>query len=375
MLAARPPLPAIVVGGYLGSGKTTLVNHLLRHAGGRRIAVMVNDFGEVGIDADLVIGADGDVLNLAGGCVCCSFGSDLVEALMALPKRVPVPELVLIETSGVALPSQAAAAASLAPGIRVEATVVLVDAETVRERTEDRYVGDVVRRQLAQADWLLLNKTDLVDPEHLEGLADWLEREAPLAGLVRTQRCAVSADLFWNAPWMNASGVLQAAEATMQPLRGNAETGPRFPSTSAVFVAPARQATDVFISCSLTLDRPTSPDTLASRLADRQTGLLRFKGLVRDPVGQWNIVQGVGRRHETYPADDVPGFLGTHPHGVMVCIASAEQGSSTALQARIQALLSEDGVDDVPTRTMSDSAGIAGIRATEQTSSQWRART
>jgi len=81
-------VPAVVVGGYLGAGKTTLVNRLLRHAGGRRIAVLVNDFGDVPIDADLIESRDGDVLNLAGGCICCSVGSDLLGALLTLPGRI-----------------------------------------------------------------------------------------------------------------------------------------------------------------------------------------------------------------------------------------------------------------------------------------------
>lgn len=93
-----------VIGGYLGAGKTTLVNHLLREREGRRIAVLVNDFGELSIDDDLIESTDGNVMRLAGGCVCCSFGSDLVAALMVMPDMLPRPEHILIETSGVALP-------------------------------------------------------------------------------------------------------------------------------------------------------------------------------------------------------------------------------------------------------------------------------
>ena len=102
------PLPAVVVGGWLGAGKTTLVNHLLRHAGGRRIAVLVNDFGEVSIDADLIVGAEGGLLSLAGGCMCCSWGDDLFGTLARLRAREPAPEVLLVETSGVAQPAAVA---------------------------------------------------------------------------------------------------------------------------------------------------------------------------------------------------------------------------------------------------------------------------
>lgn len=92
-MAAAPALPVTVIGGYLGAGKTTLVNHLLRHAGGRRLAVLVNDFGALPIDADLIEGADGAVLAIAGGCVCCAYGSDLIEGWRRWPRGGRVPTM------------------------------------------------------------------------------------------------------------------------------------------------------------------------------------------------------------------------------------------------------------------------------------------
>ena len=159
--ATSEPIPVTVIGGYLGAGKTTLVNHLLRHAGGTRIAVLVNDFGELPIDADLIESKHDDVIGIAGGCVCCEIGSDLVDALRTLAARDPPPQQVLVETSGVALPGAVAGAVGLLPAYRLDATVVLADAETVRERAADRYLGDTVTRQLAEADIVVLNKADL----------------------------------------------------------------------------------------------------------------------------------------------------------------------------------------------------------------------
>lgn len=129
-----PPLPVTIVGGYLGAGKTTLVNHLLRHADGLRIAVLVNDFGDLPIDADLIESADGDVIALAGGCVCCAFGSDLVGALIALARRAPRPDHVLIETSGVALPGAVARTLTLVAGLERQGVLVVVDAQRARPR-------------------------------------------------------------------------------------------------------------------------------------------------------------------------------------------------------------------------------------------------
>ena len=92
-------LPVVIIGGYLGAGKTTLINHVLRNAGGRRVAVLVNDFGEINIDADLIEGATAGVLSLSGGCLCCSFGDDLVGTLQALAQGDGRPDVVLIELS------------------------------------------------------------------------------------------------------------------------------------------------------------------------------------------------------------------------------------------------------------------------------------
>jgi G3E family GTPase len=114
------PVPLVIVGGYLGAGKTTLVNHLLRHAGGRRIAVLVNDFGSVSIDASLIVGSADGVLALAGGCVCCAYGADLIGTLTTAVKREPTPHVVLVECSGVGLPAAVARTAALAPGVAID---------------------------------------------------------------------------------------------------------------------------------------------------------------------------------------------------------------------------------------------------------------
>ena len=118
-------IPVTVIGGYLGAGKTTLVNHLLRAADGLRLAVLVNDFGALPIDRDLIAGSDGDTLEISGGCICCSYGSDLMEALLGLPQRRPGIDRVLIETSGVALPGMVASAVGLLQGYALDGIVVL----------------------------------------------------------------------------------------------------------------------------------------------------------------------------------------------------------------------------------------------------------
>lgn len=176
----RDPIALTVIGGYLGAGKTSLINHLLRNADGRRIGVIVNDFGSLAIDADLLEGADrdGEVIGLANGCACCSVGAGLHEALEALTARADRLDHVVIEVSGVADPTAAAAWATVPP-FEPAGVIVLADASAVERLAGDRYVGDDVRRQLRGADLLAVTKTDLCSPEQAARTAAWLDDVAP----------------------------------------------------------------------------------------------------------------------------------------------------------------------------------------------------
>ncbi len=301
------PLSTIVLGGYLGAGKTTLLNHLLRHAQGRRIAVMVNDFGDIGIDADLIESTDGEVMSLAGGCICCSVGSDLVAALMALPQRVPPPDLVLIETSGVALPGSVARGARLAPGIEIDAVVVLVDAETIRLRAKDRHVGDTVVQQLAEADLLVLNKIDLVDAPALAATRHWLAGIAPHTRIIESVEAGVPAELILGlADEGGASGLpsaLSTLTSTADPSPGDAASA-FDPGSGERRLRPTRSmaAGDRFETFSFQIAGRLDAQALAAALCNPATGVLRAKGLVQGLDGQALLIQTVGARSRVSPA-------------------------------------------------------------------------
>jgi len=282
--------PTLVVGGYLGAGKTTLVNHLLRHAGGRRIAVMVNDFGELTIDADLIEGAEGSVLALAGGCVCCSFGSDLLGALQDVLQRQPQPDLILIETSGVALPAAVARSARLLPGLRIEGIVLMLDAETVRQRSADPYVGDLVSQQLLDADLLILNKTELCSSTELTELNDWLATmSTPGTPVVPASQARVPPELVLGFQAGLSTGL-------------DAATGDALARWAAQPIAqPLAPASDRFVNELIDLSAPLDLQVLLQGLSDPSAGIVRAKGWLTDLTGQRHLLQQVGRRIELQP--------------------------------------------------------------------------
>ena len=188
-------LPLTIISGYLGSGKTTLVNHLLRNANGRQIMVLVNDFGELPIDADLILNQEGNTINLANGCACCSMGGDLFNALVDALNMNPRPDHLLIEASGVADPARIANIALAEPDLELDATVSLVDAETFADLIDDKLVGETVAHQLISSDIILTNKLDLVDEDARLRLAKKLTQIAPNADIIETEYSKVPVEL------------------------------------------------------------------------------------------------------------------------------------------------------------------------------------
>jgi G3E family GTPase len=195
----REPISLTVIGGFLGAGKTTLLNGLLREAGDRRLAVLVNDFGAINIDAALVQSREGEMITLENGCICCGVSGDFIGELALLRDRDDPPEHVVVEASGVADPGVIVALGDM-PGYRRDAAVVVADAETVRTRAADETTGPMIRRQLRAGDLIVLNKSDLVAQDELARTHEWLRDLAgPSTAIVQTSFGAVPVDVALGA--------------------------------------------------------------------------------------------------------------------------------------------------------------------------------
>jgi G3E family GTPase len=193
--AGRTEVPVTVVAGFLGAGKTSLVNRILADGCGRRLAVIVNDFGSVNIDARLIVSRGAQMIALDNGCVCCSMSNDLVSQLTGLLEGPEPPEHVLVETSGVSDPGRLLVALRdphLRRLARIDGVVTLVDAAGIGQIPPE--FVELARRQLASADLIVLNKADLVPAARLAEIREWLSH--PRARIVTARHADVPATLL-----------------------------------------------------------------------------------------------------------------------------------------------------------------------------------
>ena len=211
-------VPVSILTGFLGSGKTTLLNRILTEEHGKRIAVIENEYGEVGIDQALVIDADEEIFEMSNGCICCTVRGDLIRVLGNLMKRRDKFDYVLVETTGLADPGPVAQTFFMDDEIRdeyaLDGIVTLVDAAHIEQQLGR---SDESTEQIAFADVLVLNKTDLVDNEVLDRLEARLREMNRMAKVVRSERADVSVDTVLNLDAFDLDDVLERRPTFLEP--------------------------------------------------------------------------------------------------------------------------------------------------------------
>jgi G3E family GTPase len=213
--------PVTVLTGYLGAGKTTLLNRILTEDHGRKYAVIVNEFGEIGIDNDLVVGADEEVFEMNNGCVCCTVRGDLIRILQGLMKRKGGFDAIIVETTGLADPAPVAQTFFVDEEVkaktRLDSVTTLVDARHITQRLADSKEAAV---QIAFADQIILNKTDLVPEDELLALEARLRRLNPLAPIHRAERANVPLDLVLGRGGFDLERITSLEPEFLNPAHG-----------------------------------------------------------------------------------------------------------------------------------------------------------
>ena len=294
-------VPLTIISGFLGSGKTSLLNHLLTQSGpengGRRITAMVNDFGALNVDAELIAAKHGNQIALANGCVCCSIGDDLMRSFMDVMQQSPLPDHIIIEASGVAEPSRIAGFASVDRQLRLDGIVTLVDASAHNVHSKDPYLADNYAKQIEASHMLLISKPDLADTAILENLENQLAAQKPDVPVAHVTHGALPIDMLLG-------------------LHGDDDKNDN--------MAPPQETLDHgFVQWATHL--PPKPRTsLIAKLESLRPHVLRAKGILQDGDGAYVLHLAGGR-------------ISTEPHkgkasGHFVLIGKPQMPDATALE-------------------------------------------
>jgi G3E family GTPase len=270
-------IPVTIVSGYLGAGKTTLVNNALRKANGLKLAILVNEFGNLAIDEDLIISQDENMISLAGGCICCSYGNDMLLSLKELASLDTKPDHIILEASGVAIPSSIEQSISLIGDCYTESIVSIIDSEQIQDQLSNKYVSDTILAQIESADLIFANKIDLILDE--QSFLSWVKNHYLLNKAIRVSHSEVELD------------VLLGVNRQPRPIRD---------TTKEIKI----NHTNVFWSEVFIPNDFVNPIELSKSLTKQAIHLVRAKGHLRGVDGKMYLLQTVGHRYYVEPADN-----------------------------------------------------------------------
>lgn len=261
-----------IVSGYLGAGKTTLINRILSDPAGKRITVLVNDFGSVSLDEKLIINRDENIIALANGCMCCQIGGDLYRTIDQILQKRSLIDLLLVETSGVADPGKIANIAIAEPDLVLSNVLTLVDAMHFFQLLQDSNLTDTLTRQIRAAGLLMITKTEIAGTENREKILEMVRSISPSARVIDQYSDLLSQILLKESRPIDL-------KTSSNPLVFEKHNVP-------------------FDSWSWQGEKNLNKKKLIDFLSDPDHGVFRFKGTIRFDDGSCEIVQKVGDQIE-----------------------------------------------------------------------------
>ncbi len=290
-------IPYTVIGGFLGAGKTTLLNNLLRNNPGLRLAILVNDFGDINIDADLIAAHDGETLNLANGCICCSLVNGFMSALAKLQDHAAEIDHIIIEASGISDPERVGQVGAML-ALSLHGVIVLADGEQLRTLATNVYLGDLIMRQLRAADLLVLNKIDLLTSTELAEVKTWLQDVVPDVPVIEATYGQVPIDLLLG---IHEDGLHDEAHET----RGDAGVAVGNSHAHHHDDSTAEDHASIYASWSFTASEAITTAALEAFVDDLPAGILRAKGILylADEPSRRHLFQLVGARWSVTPGE------------------------------------------------------------------------
>ena len=291
-------VPITILTGFLGAGKTTLLNRILSGNHGLRVGVLVNDFGAINIDAELVVGVDNNMISLANGCVCCQIRDDLIESVVALLARPEAIEYILLEASGVADPAGIFVTfsdAGLRDRIRLDSVTCVLDADQVFAHPEYPPLMELKLLQVGFADMLILNKVDLAGPEQVAKVRAWLDDHFNRLRIVETDYCQAPYEILLGVGRFDTArsdGNLHALEHACD------DENCHDPEHEHEHDGHVRDHAKLFSTWSYETDRPIALEALREKMRKLPGSVYRVKGFVylADAPKMRAILQVVGRR-------------------------------------------------------------------------------